>query len=186
MDAIAVLDKMTELLTLGWCSKAEARDAHGLRVDCFDPTACSWCLLGAADRACGAHRDAGSIAREALRRVLPTEFHRNLYRWNDQQGSQRGALNLVQAARRELVQALKQGVSWAQPSQQIQSTGALSSIVEVLERHGLADLCGEVRAADPWSIVGLVREASEGGVPGATHALEGLVRLEHTHTTGGV
>lgn len=55
---VQILTEVAQLLKMGWCQGVSAKNSQGFAVIPSDPTARSWCLLGALERAVVAYGQA--------------------------------------------------------------------------------------------------------------------------------
>lgn len=98
--SIEVLEFSRDLVKNGWTRGVFAEDRQEQEVDPEDPNACSFCVLGAFNRAKHVLQPTGSAAEQAnkaLHKSMPT-FFMHLVEFNDAQCSEEPVVDLFDRA----------------------------------------------------------------------------------------
>jgi hypothetical protein len=90
MDGQAVLQETSNLIGMGWCYGADARDRFGGAVAACDPDAAAWSLLGALAAVSEYPEASIGALREALWGISGVIPDWSLDDWNDVDGRTQG------------------------------------------------------------------------------------------------
>lgn len=119
MNMKAFLNRVADILEVGWCRGTGAMDAAGMKVHVADDSACRWCLTGAVDKAgCELIHASGTdqcLRNKAVKVIADVIYERDgprywpnpltdCWRWNDRpERTQAEVVSLVRETAGEML-----------------------------------------------------------------------------------